>query len=73
MHHVPPPIVELKDICHMKRPGLHLDIRFHRNPGHASQDPDPHVSNLKLDSLLPPVERELPALYHSVVPNAMAE
>ncbi|CAL1386549.1 unnamed protein product [Linum trigynum] len=56
----------------MERPGLHLNIGVHCDPGHVGQDPNPHVSYLKVDSLLP-VECKLPALYHSIVPNVMTQ
>ncbi|KAJ6705409.1 hypothetical protein OIU79_010165 [Salix purpurea] len=62
MYHVPPSIMELKDISYVKWPIVHLlNIHFHGNPCHASQHTSPYITNLEVQSLLP-VECKLPTL-----------
>ncbi|WVZ23514.1 hypothetical protein V8G54_002058 [Vigna mungo] len=53
MNHIPPSIMELKNIGHIEWPCIHVNICSHGNPSHVCQDASAHISNLKIQSLLP--------------------
>ena len=68
MHHIPPPVKELKDISYIEWPRIHVNKGFHGNPSHVCQNPSPYISNLKVDTLLP-IKCKLPTLYYSIIPK----
>lgn len=69
MNHIPPTIMELKHVGYIEWPCIHVNVCFHGNPSHVTQDPSSYIPNLKVQSLLP-VENELPAPHYSIIPVA---
>ena len=68
VHHEPPAIMELKNICYVKWPSFHVNESFHCDPSHVCKHPSPYIPHLEVDTLVP-VEGKLPALYYCIVPE----
>lgn len=67
VNHVPLPIVELVNICHIKRTRSYIDMDFHGNPSNISQHTSTYILELKVESLFP-VECKLPTANNCIVP-----